>query len=131
MTVLKSQLTPEQWEQHRARRHMRDALIARHPKQWVALISALAPELHHAVACVVWWDFFGLRQSEQAWPHLDKWVDRRPPAHDEAPQPEPETRAVCAALISIGYYPSIAAERVRPRSNAGTVYGRDRQKAFA
>jgi hypothetical protein len=67
------------------------------------------PHLRTQVACTIWWDYFGGRETKDAWPHLDrhlaaytKKIDIEPAGHR-------------AALIWCGYTAKLTEERVKER----------------
>lgn len=80
---------------------------AKTPKAWLRDIAAIDDvAIRASVACVVWWDFFAIRDrsdGREYWDHLDafmaEWRDGTPEC------------CVASALVSCGYHPLDAARR--------------------
>jgi hypothetical protein len=52
-------------------------LILRAPEEWRRMIYAISNEaVRIKVACIVWWDYFGSRSTENRWTHLDELVNQ-------------------------------------------------------
>ena len=52
-------------------------LRLRTPEEWSRMIYAISNEnVRIKVACIVWWDYFGSRSTENRWPHLDELVNQ-------------------------------------------------------
>lgn len=76
----------------------------RTPEQWVKQINTLPAAYQSTIAKIVWWDYFGVKTSKEAWHQLDKLRD--------APLVEiPESYQI-KALIILGYQPHVASKRV-------------------
>jgi hypothetical protein len=86
---------------------------ARTPDEWSASVRTIpCPRIRGAVACIIWWDWFGPRICSHAWPQLDDLVETGNAA-DATPD---ELRT---ALIAIGYSADIAAARTIKRGLKG------------
>jgi len=110
----------------------RIALRAVTPDEWAARIATIpAGEIQNRVACIVWWDFFGSRPCDDAWTHLNEFINR-PVARMELPSDfndwplnkqkawekekqkfdKSQEQEIIAALHSIGYTAYSATMRV-------------------
>lgn len=78
------------------------------PELWAEAIENIADEnLRIQIACLVWWDYFGGRTKKDAWHHLDKYLLLWNPA-----LPSLLKSVKLNALISVGYTPKLAKERL-------------------
>lgn len=80
---------------------------AKTPEQWEFHISQIRNAATRAqVACLVWWDFFAVRDRQDGqryWNHLDRFMDEYV---DGVPE-----RSIANGLMQIGYHPYDAAAR--------------------
>lgn len=52
-------------------------LRLRSPEEWSRMIHAISNDaVRVKVACIVWWDYFGSRRTEDRWPHLDALINQ-------------------------------------------------------
>jgi hypothetical protein len=72
---LKHVLSDEDREIIRREAETQAALRERTPEDWRARIDAIPQQFRLALANIVWWDFFSEREKNEAWPHLDVYVD--------------------------------------------------------
>lgn len=84
----------------------------RTPEEWTALIDAIpCVRTRVKVACIVWWDFFGGRETDNAWPHLSHYVRAWNPNLPE------DIPLIVKELIQLGYPVDAANRRMRKRSD--------------
>jgi hypothetical protein len=81
------------------------SISLRSPEIWAEEIEKLPESVRVAVACVVWWDFFGQRLSSERWGHLDKWTKAK---YVPATQEE-----LTRGLFAVGYSPWVATNRAQ------------------
>ena len=78
---------------------------SRNPEKWCGMIGNIKDEVVRIqVACIVWWDFFGSRRSDERWPHLDGYINRWKKSADR--------NLVRAELIVLGYPEALANQRI-------------------
>lgn len=86
-------------------------LRLRSPEEWSRMIRAISNDaVRIKVACIVWWDYFGSRHTEDRWPHLDALVNKG------LGNLSFDKSLVAKALIRLGY---LAGEATR-RANVKT-----------
>jgi hypothetical protein len=79
------------------------------PQEWKARIDKIKNiDSRRAIACIVWWDFFGDRLHSERWDHLDEYIKAKP--HDLS-NSEAENM-----LVQVGYTEYMAYARVRGKS---------------
>jgi hypothetical protein len=80
---------------------------ARCPSDWARLVGSIPEEsVRSQVACLIWWDFFGMRirdNGEEYWDHLDDYMEEWVP---DVPE-----RKIAHGLIECGYHPYDACAR--------------------
>jgi len=64
--------------------------------------------LRHAVAKIVWWDFFGTRHCTRRWDHLDHYL--------KTPCEDVEDNLLMLGLLAVGYSMEQANMRVFPEN---------------
>lgn len=73
------------------------AMLKRNGKDWRRLIMTIDDKaVRHAVACVVWWQYFGGREFSERWSELDDLITG--PGASSVPR-----EALKAGLIAIGF----------------------------
>ena len=78
----------------------------RTPEEWREIVDTIKNRIVRIqAACVIWWDFFGIRPASDPWPHLDDYKSEW-----NASQ-EADRDKVKAALVSAGYPDNIAFTR--------------------
>jgi hypothetical protein len=91
----------------------------RTPEEWVSRIDLINPaSLRVKVACIVWWDYFGGRETERAWHQLDHYVRAWNPNLPE------DVSLIVKELIQLGYPVEAANRRMRKRSDIERVMRR-------
>lgn len=51
-------------------------LMKRKPDKWKEMLDRCFPDLmiRRAIACIVFWDYFGRREVKNRWEHLDEYI---------------------------------------------------------
>lgn len=96
------------------------------PQQWAERVLQVPDEIRPQVARVVWYDWFGQRESHERWPHLDCYLKNASFGHLIALRVAGATREQIAEadygkslsqselaeqLIALGYPPNYAMKR--------------------
>ncbi len=93
-------------------------LRLRSPEEWNRMIYAISNNtVRIKVACIVWWDYFSSRHTEDRWPQLDALVNQG------LGNMSFDKSSVAKALIRLGYSTSGATRRANrcrsPASDSG------------
>lgn len=83
---------------------LRRRLQQRAPEEWADDVAQLPAEQRAETAAIVWWDFFSQRTSGQAWPHLDRYLEKRGPGLRQ--------EQITTSLMRCGYSRAQAADRL-------------------
>lgn len=82
------------------------------PEDWRARVLTITDKpLRFYAASIIWWDYFGVRTSVNAWPHLDDII--APPNITAILNCWPKDEDLEAALLSCGYGLEAAKRRAK------------------
>jgi hypothetical protein len=79
-------------------------LAGREPSEWLSLILEFKEPLRTRLACLVWWDFYGIKQAKDRGGNLDHFLI--------APHVDCDHDKLIKAMIYCGYSQSMAAHRL-------------------
>jgi hypothetical protein len=79
-------------------------LAGRDPVEWLSLILEFKDPLRTRLACLVWWDFYGIKEAKNRSGNLDHFL--------LAPHVDCDQEKIIKAMIYCGYSESMAAHRL-------------------
>ena len=85
-------------------------LAGRDPAEWLSLILEFKEPLRTRLACLVWWDFYGIKEAKNRSNNLDHFLI--------APHVDCDHDKLIKALIYCGYSESMAAHRLSSKRQA-------------
>ena len=91
------------------KRHLR----TRTQEEWLNVIMQFRGNLRTRLAAIIWWDYYGVRESKARWNNLDAFVN--------APYIECDKGKMRNALIKAGYSETMATERIFSTSETRLV----------
>ena len=74
---------------------IKSCLMLRTQEQWLGVITQFRGNMRTRLACVIWWDFYGIRQAKKRWSNLDHFV--------KLPHVDCDTSKLRLNLIKCGY----------------------------
>ena len=84
---------------------VKKTLKSRSPVAWLDLVNTLDESVRNDAACIVWWDFFGVKKSKDRSDLFDAFINKRfIPCN---------SNDLIQALFLIGYTPAQATQRVK------------------
>lgn len=78
-------------------------LTAREPEEWLRIIVTFRGNLRTRLACLIWWDFYGIRTGKDRWDNLDPFLS--------APHTDCCQDKLKDALLKCGYSETMATQR--------------------
>ena len=82
---------------------MKRELLARTPEHWLEIILTFRGNLRTRVACLVWWDWYAIRNVTERWSNLDPFL--------AAPHIDCDHDDLKKALLICGYPETLATSR--------------------